>query len=546
MSEEIGRAAVNEFCSQLADRFKRERTRLSSDRESLYAWGKKFCPQYFFRPCSQLHIDLDEILESCKGERGKRVNIVAPRGNAKTTWVMIKILKAICEGSEKYILILSDTGDQARGILKSVRQELETNQALRDTYRLACAKGATWNDDRIETQNGVCLEALGTGQKIRGRKFRQYRPTLVLYDDPQNDEDVRSPTNRTNQWDWFNKALLNVGDKETNYIITGTMLHRECIVGMLEKDPTFTTIRYQAIITWPANMSLWDEWESIFLSSPKKKTKGKTILDTKRADEYYIEHKSAMEEGAEVLWADKENLYELMRQRAGKHAAFATEKQNDPRDPSKTEFREEWFDDEDGKGPFYDMEVLQKRLESEEHVSIGYGDPAKGGETKKHDYSAWVTLHAFRGERSLYCEIDMKKVPVNIFIDMIIEWHRQIKYSVIGIEDTSFQYLVSENLTARFSEEKIMMEALAIPNGGVHKNTRISTLGIWFQRKLIKFRRNDAMTFLLLQQILDHPFSDHDDGPDALEGAIRMYTSCVDPQYGDNDQHESSSETINS
>jgi hypothetical protein len=52
--------------------------------------------------------------------------------------------------------------------------------------------GNPWGQDRIRLANGVVIEALGTGGKIRGRRNRAQRPTLIVVDDPENDEHITS------------------------------------------------------------------------------------------------------------------------------------------------------------------------------------------------------------------------------------------------------------------------------------------------------------------------------------------------------------------
>ncbi len=507
----------------MADKLRMHAEQSIDAKGTLKDWGAKFVPHYFFRSYSLLHITLSSVFTRLRKERGQKINIIAPRGNAKTTWTKTAILDAITSGREKYIIIISDTGDQAEKILEAVKTELEANLKLRQQYPLACVKGGEWNTDRIETGNGVMIEALGTGKKVRGRTYKQYRPTMVVLDDPQNDEDIRSPTSRVNQMEWLVKALLPCGDPDTNFIVIGTMLHRECIVGQLEKDPAFETIRFSSILEghWPTRMDMWDTWEQLWLGSEMKVDgNGVAKRDTSRAEAYYLTHKEELEVGAQVLWPEMEPLYALMKMRAGRHPAFASEKQNNPRDPSKATFPEEWFENTG-----YDQNELNLRLSREKHLTVGYGDPAKGGETKKHDYSAFVTLHVFEGESTAYVEIDMQKIPVSLWVRAIVEMYKLRKHTMIGIEDAGFQELIAENLHQEILEQKLYdFNALPMPNGGDHKNSRISRLAIWLQRKFFRFQKHCPMTAILIQQFLDFPEGDHDDGPDALEGALRLLT----------------------
>jgi hypothetical protein len=482
----------------------------------LQEWALKYIPHYFFRGMCQLHTKLCDIADELKYKRGEKILVIAPRGNAKSTWCSLAMpIKAICEGSDKYIILCADTLDQAKKYLKSISDELRNNEQLKLDYPLACAEGDTWNTERIETASGICIEALGKGNNVRGRKFRQYRPTLFIVDDPQGDDDVISPNTRAKDVEWFNRNIAPAGDTGTNIFVIGTMLHRDCIVGNLEKRGDFKKVRFSSIIKWPTFLdSLWGHWKNLYMSG--------SPTANEEANAYYNANKKAMDEGAEVLWPEKEPLLALMQMREDiGYPAFASEKQNNPRDPSKCEFMEEWFED-----------IMYSSIpEYDEIITVGYLDPALGGDTKKHDYAPIITLHYLPKHNLIYVECDIEKRPVNITIDKMISWHKIVKYQVFGIEANGFQQLIYNELLAKAP----MFPAIPIENNGIHKNTRISRLSIWLQRKFFRFKANCPYTRILLQHLKDHPHSDHDDGPDALEGAVRVLTRLIDPSNDDSD-----------
>lgn len=496
------------LAKQMADTIRSKASELAVHTLTPIEWGCKYTPQFFFRKGCQFHIDISDALHSMSKERGQKILVMAPRGNAKSTICsQVTPLKAVCEATERYILVISDTADQARGYLKTIADELDHNEEIRAKFPLACEHGDTWNRDRIETGNGVCVEAIGKGGGVRGKKFKQYRPTLVIVDDPQNDEDVMSPTTRAKDLDWFDKALMSVGDTDTNYFVIGTNLHRESIVNVVGKRSDFQTRKYSSITAWPTNMDLWTEWENYFIGGKGEAAKA-----------FYAAHKEKMEEGASVLWPEKETLLQLMQLRASSgHPAFQSEKQNDPRDPNKCEFDEAWFSDD----RWYDALPTNPKHTL---ITIGYCDPATGGQTKRHDYSAIILLHYDTTEGYCYVTVDMKRRSVNDLTDAIVRWCKVYKPHAFGVESNGFQDMVGDEIVAKYPLAPVM----GFDNHGIHKNTRISRLSIWFQRGFFRFKRGCRDTMLLMQQVLDHPNSDHDDGPDALEAAVRVLTEVSD------------------
>src|SRR5262249_9198449 len=135
---------------------------------------------------------------------------IAPRGSAKSTWVSLAYpLWAALQGYERYILLLSDSQTQARLLLEAIKRELEDNPDLAAAYPAGAGPGRPWGQDRIRLAHGVVLEALGSGAKIRGRRNRAERPSLIIVDDPENDHHVTSALQRQRSWNWFNRAVSN-------------------------------------------------------------------------------------------------------------------------------------------------------------------------------------------------------------------------------------------------------------------------------------------------------------------------------------------------
>ncbi len=56
---------------------------------------------------------------------------------------------------------------------------------------------------------------------------------------------------------------MNAGDPDTNTVVLGTALHRECIVCRLQQTPGWRVKVFKSIEQWPARMDLWREWENI-------------------------------------------------------------------------------------------------------------------------------------------------------------------------------------------------------------------------------------------------------------------------------------------
>jgi predicted phage terminase large subunit-like protein len=472
----------------------------------LDAWARKYLQGYFTRPFSLFHVWLVEHLQDLHTRRATRLALVAPRGSAKSTWISLAYpLWAALNRYEPYILIISDTQGQARLLLEAIKRELEDNPALAQAYPAAVDKGSPWGQDRIRLANGVVIEALGTGAKIRGRRNRAERPSLIIVDDPENDEHVTSTLQRERSWSWFNRAVANAGTPQTNILVLGTALHRDCLVLHLTRTAGWQARIFKAIEKWPERMDLWAGWEETYVDveDPEHEVK---------AQQYYKQNRQAMDQGAVLLWPEREDLYTLMTLRATiGWAAFASEKQGDPVNPEACEWPSEYFD-----GPGFWFEQWPASL----LFRVLSLDPSKGKDADKGDYSALVKIGIDKAG-VMFVEADLQRRPTPQIVADVVEMVRQFKPDGFAIEINQFQELLCADFLRVGQEQRTHLPIFEI-NNQVNKNVRIRRLGPYLSQRKLRFKTRSPGTALLVQQLRDFPVGDHDDGPDAMEQGLRL------------------------
>lgn len=290
----------NEASRQLSE------TRREFGERSILAFGRIYLSHYCKLPSSRMHTESCELLQSASRNRGSRLAIAAPRDHAKSTLVSLTyVLWAICYQRETFILLISNTGDQASDLLSFVKDELEGNLLLQADFPLVCEipkvkpGAARWRKTEIITRNSVKVSALGADMKVRGRRNRQYRPSLIILDDVENETSVRSQDQRRNLKEWFTKTVAKAGSPTTNIIVVGTLLHYDSLLARMVNDNaqhTWTSRKYQAVRTFSCHPELWQEWEAILTSrSEYRGASGKEA-----ACAYFKEHESLMLEGTDA------------------------------------------------------------------------------------------------------------------------------------------------------------------------------------------------------------------------------------------------------
>lgn len=475
-------------------------------REGLLPWAQRYLPRHLSLPPSALHVWLAEQLSSWRTRRGVRLNVIGPRGGAKSTIATLAWpLWATLEGHEAYVWIIGDSRAQAASHLENLRHELEGNAALRADYPHAVSGRLRAREGRIVLGNGAAIEAFGAGQRIRGRRRGEHRPTAIVADDVQNDSHMLSSRQRDRSREWFHGMLLPAGGPATNVVNLATALHREALALELCRHPVWDSRVFAALERWPLRMDLWEAWEAVYadLDNPQRQQAARAFYDQRR---------DAMDEGAQVLWPPREDLYALMCQRAELgRSSFEREKQGRPLSVEACEFPEAYF-----REPL-EFDEWPARL----RAKVLAIDPSKGRHDRRGDYSALVLL-GVAGDGTLLVEAELARVPTPEMIARAGEWCQAARPDALGIEVNQFQELLRDELEAELRRRELVGVASWTIDNQVNKAVRIRRLGPLLAHRRLRFRRGSAGTQLLVRQLQEFPLGDHDDGPDALEMAVRL------------------------
>jgi predicted phage terminase large subunit-like protein len=473
---------------------------------SLLAWGRLFLPKHFARAPSGMHQWLSDQLDAFHTARGSKLNLIGPRGSAKSTIATLcYVLRAAVEVWEPYIWIVSDTIPQAQMHLENVKTQLLENRRLAEFYPRAVGRGPTWRAELVELPTGTAIEALSTGQRIRGRRFNEHRPSLIICDDLQNDSHIASASQREVSRRWFHGLLMRAGDPRTNIINLATALHREALAMELLGAAGWTSRRFAAIQSWPTNLELWTQWEAIYADAENPNARHD-------ARAFYDARKQEMDAGASVLWEAEEDLYTLMRMRVESgRTAFEREKQGSPVDPELCEWPEEYF----GNHIWFDAwpEGLVLRA-----VAL---DPSKGRDSARGDYSAYVLL-GIDAAGMIYVEADMAKRPTPQMVTDGVAICIRFRPTLFGVEANQFQELLCGEFAAEFARQRMAHIIPAAIHNQANKLVRIRRLGPCLSQRRLRFLARSPSTKLLVDQLRDFPAGAHDDGPDALEMALRL------------------------
>ena len=485
-------------------------------------FGKAYFPHYFSRETPDFHRELDAIwndgvlknLSPLLKEVGKKIcklpgckrGIAAPRGHAKSTNFTFKdTIHAVLYEYKHYILILSDSSDQAESFLENIREEMEENEAIREDF--GDLVGKVWRNDVLLTTTDIKVEAIGSGKKIRGRKHRNWRPDLIVLDDIENDENVRTPEQRKKLKDWYFKAVSKAGDSYTDILYIGTLLHYDSLLAKILNNPGYRTVKYKAVLSFAQREDLWEQWEKIYTDLANENRE-------EEARSFFMSNQTEMLKGTKVLWEDKNSYYSLMASKVTEgESSFNSEYQNEPINPEDCLFNEEWFD-------YYNEAAIDFR--EKRFRFYGFVDPSLGGKgkKKKSDFSTIITLAKDGQTGYMYVlDADIERRHPDRIIEDILEKERWLKltynrgYALFGCETNQFQWFLKEELARRSAAAGVYLPIDEV-NQTSDKHGRIQTLQPDVKNRYIKFNPRHKR---LLEQLRQFPMAAHDDGPDALE-----------------------------
>ncbi len=485
----------------------------------IMAFAKTYFPEYMKKdPCS-FHRELCGFLENVSRERSGRVAIAAPRGHAKSTFASgIFVLWCICYSLESYIVLLSDTRGQAETMLSHIKEELENNELLGRDFPDVCwgemEKKFLWKKDEIITKNRVKITALGAGQKIRGRRNKQFRPTLIILDDIENDENTRYVESRDKLFEWFSKAVLKAGTTETNVVVVGTIQHNDCLLARLTQDKSTGWLKkiYQAVVHFANRDDLWAQWALIHSGAEVYKEE----TGPKAGKAFYKDHEAEMIEGAEVLWWQKENYYDLMVMKEDEgEVSFNSEKQNSPYNAKDAIFNPEKFQywDDTYKTEEELISTCGDKLEF-----YAACDPSLG--KRQGDYSAIIVIakHIETGKRYVLVA-DIAKRNQTSLIEAVLRIGTDYQHCLkkFCIESNQFQEVLVNIIEEKANEQGLDLRIERIKSMD-EKLGRIQSLEPLVSTGKLQFARPQRM---LLDQMKYFPKDRHDDGPDALAMVIK-------------------------
>lgn len=408
---------------------------------------KKFIPECYhglMQPCERIETIVD----------------IEPRGFSKSTrWSLAYPLWQLIFKHSQFICIFCASQDKANEALQNIKDEIESNELLFGDF--GKLEGDVWKSNFLTFKNGTAIRAYGAGVAVRGARYREHRPDLIICDDILKDDSTRTFAQRQKIYSWFLRAVLPLGQNIFTIIIN-TIFHSDDLPSRLLKRigdgelENWVGFRFRCFTE--SGESLWPEYWTIEKLNAKKVQLGS--------------------------------------------AAFNTEYMNEPLSDEERAFKEEWFQ-------YY------ASIESSKSLRVYMGvDPSVG----KHDEFA-ICILGFGDNGKIYVlDTWAETASVDRSVNKLIEKFLMFKPALIGFEEVAFQSIYKKYIVEEAGRRGVYLPIRGMSTRGVGKE-RILSLSPLIENGIVLFKENQKK---LVEQLTQYPKSEYDDLQDALYYAFAI------------------------
>jgi len=395
---------------------------------------------------------------------------VEPREHGKTVrGSFAKPLWRLLFKKNRNILLIGSTAETASENIVNIKSELEDNERLIEDFGDMKGRGK-WTDTRLELENGTCVQSKGAGAAMRGIRFRQYRPDLVILDDIMKDDAAESANWRDKIYRWAKRVVFFLG-KDAFILFVNTIFHSDDIVcrllGEIEAGKLDDWVGFRFSCWKPDGTPLWPEnWPKEALETKKRKVGSNT---------------------------------------------FSTEMENEPLSDEERIIRIQWI-----HAHWYEPFERPQISDLRRYAGI---DPSTGA----HDLMGIVSVGV--DKQGIIWELDSwgERCSETQLVATLILKHLLFRYELIAWEDVAFQKIYKNYVMKLSAEKGVYLPIQGVKPGGASKESRIRKLSPLIENGIIRIRKSGSEE--LVDQLWNFPKHTYDDIPDALEMAVSISES---------------------
>jgi len=464
----------------------------NSLKKDMILFGKVIMPNMFTADSPEFHHVIGNALIDPKIIQ---LNIIAPRGHAKSSIVggVFPLYHLFFDKGPKLIVLVSRTQDHAIKLLGTIKDALDYSKELRSVFGYWGMHSAkSWAKAEIILKDGSMIVCKGTGQQLRGIKHGNQRPTLIILDDPEDENNTKTSEAMEQNLRWLlQSAVPSLDPNKGRLAVIGTPIHQRCIVETLKDMKGWKNMCFKPDMD--GGKALWEAWQPL----EKLKQKKEELASIGRVSVFYREYL------CEVV-GDEDQL-----------------------------FKEEYIQSYEGKiivnenGNFLRVTKLNdKDTDEERPVNIFIGIDPASSTRQTADFSTIVPVAVDKEGNRFVLPYFRKRVSPMVLADSILQYAKMYKPTKTRIESVGYQEMLREYVRQRCGEEGMFIPGLEIKeNPRNSKSSRLETMEPYFAQKKVYITTDMPE---MKDELLLYPRGKHDD---LLDGLFYAMKNCYSPYH---------------
>lgn len=482
-------------------------------------------------PLADVHEELwKDIQDSIIGNGPEQLGRVLPRGTGKSAFGTLgPTCWAVAYKHKTYVLICSDIGSTAEKFIKDIKDNMLENEYIENAFgKLLDDKNRNFicNATQLEFINHTFVEAISSTSPMRGRKYKNVRPDLIILDDYQSEDDVRTEEAREKKWKRYSDDVKfakqrpvkrdgKIIKKGTVLMAWGTQQHKECFYSRLMKSATWMFKKEKGVLVDDFideegkkvngvdhlfTTGLWKQFKDILFDF-----KNNTRLED--AKEFYYEHEEEMQ--FPILWEEFWTCLELAMDYYENPNSFKQEVQGDV-----DSIGEKWFKTINTEP--------RKVIDTHNFIkTMLCVDPAASS-GRKNDYAAYLIGSVSKTGLKYARKAELAKINARKEFDEYIRHMVELcleypEVTHVSIEKNTFNGADANQFEKAIKKHPILkFRNLTIINESQRKNKddKISTIVPFVNRGEFIFAEEDVDFIEQFMDFAGQKFTLHDDAAD--------------------------------
>jgi predicted phage terminase large subunit-like protein len=436
-----------------------------------------------------------------------KIAIAAPRRHAKSTAITLAyVLACVLFRDRSYVIIVSDTITQATQFLGDIKTELLGNEKIKNLFKIRGFLKDTEDDVIVECEDGHVfrISAKGSEQKMRGLKWNNKRPDLIVGDDLENDEIVLNAERRQKFKRWFYGALVPSLAVNGVIRIVGTILHEDSLLNNLMP-------------------SEWDKHTEVSPLVTKSLNRGASWLSYK--------YRAHTDDYRQILWPQRYDAEWFLHERddflaRGLADVYSQEYLNIPIDPSVAYFK---------RGDFTALSPDDKKVKLHYYIAA---DLAISKE-EQADYSVFVVAGMDEGRIIHVRNVIRERLDGREIVDTILSLNEVYQPEVFGIEEMQVSKAIGPFLREEMIRTGKFVNLLPLKHGGKDKIARAKSIQGRMRAHGVKFDKHADWYPQFEDELCKFPRGTKDDQVDAFAYIGLMLDNLIEaPTKEEMDEEE--------